>query len=67
MRQRVEGYDVDAGLADMLNDNHEAQFAEGRTEDEPEATQRCSTTCLTWHRNPFTTRQRFLCWMPLDV
>jgi hypothetical protein len=38
VRQRVEDYDADAGVADMLNDYHEAQFAEGRMEDEPEAT-----------------------------
>ena len=38
MRQCVEDYDADAGVADMLNDYHEAQFAEGCTEDEPEAT-----------------------------
>ena len=37
VRPRVEDYDADAGVADMLNDYHEAQFAEGRTE-EPEAT-----------------------------
>ena len=67
VRQRVEDYDADAGVADMLNDYHEAQFAEGRTEDEPEATAKDSTTCLTRHRNPFTARQRFLNWMPLGV
>ena len=38
MRPRVEDYDADAGVADMLNDYHEAQFAEGRTEEELEAT-----------------------------
>jgi hypothetical protein len=38
VRQCVEDYDADAGVADMLNDYHEAQFAEGRMEDEPEAT-----------------------------
>ena len=38
VRPRVEDYDADAGVADMLNDYHEAQFVEGRTEDEPEAT-----------------------------
>ena len=37
MRQRIKEYDTDAGVADMLNDFHEAQFAEGHTE-EPEAT-----------------------------
>jgi hypothetical protein len=35
-RQRVEDYDADAGVADMLNDYHEAQFIGGCTEDEPE-------------------------------
>jgi hypothetical protein len=38
VRPRVEDYDADAGVADMLNDYHEAQFTEGRTEEEPEAT-----------------------------
>jgi hypothetical protein len=35
-RQRVEDYDADAGVADMLNDYHEAQFAGGCTKDELE-------------------------------
>ena len=38
VRPRVEDYDANTGLADMLNDYHEAQFTEGRTEKEPEAT-----------------------------
>jgi hypothetical protein len=37
-RQRVEHYDADAGVADMLNDYHEAQYAGGCTDDEPEPT-----------------------------
>ena len=37
VRPHVEDYDADVGVADMLNDYHEAQFVEGRTE-EPEAT-----------------------------
>jgi hypothetical protein len=36
VRQCVEDYDV--GVADMLNDYHEAQFVERRPKDEPEAT-----------------------------
>jgi hypothetical protein len=55
------------GVANMLNDYHEAQFIEGRTEDDPEETKRHSTTCLTWHRNHFITRQRFFNRMPMDV
>jgi hypothetical protein len=42
VRQRVEDYDADAGVADMLNDYHEAQFTGGCTEDEPELTARAS-------------------------
>ena len=32
------GYDADAGVADMLNDYHEAQFTKRRMEEESEAT-----------------------------
>ena len=38
VRQRLEGFDADAGLADMLEDFHEAEYAEGRAEEEMEAT-----------------------------
>ena len=38
VRPHVEDYDADARVADMLNDYHKAQFTEGRTEEEPEAT-----------------------------
>jgi hypothetical protein len=36
VRQHIEDYDADAGVVDMLNDYHEAQFTGGCTEDEPE-------------------------------
>jgi hypothetical protein len=35
VRQRIKDCDADAEVADMLNDYHEAQFVEGRTEDNP--------------------------------
>jgi hypothetical protein len=38
LRQCVEYYDADSGVADMLNEYHEAQYAGGYTEDEPEPT-----------------------------
>jgi hypothetical protein len=38
VRSHVEDYDGDARVGDMFNDFHEAQFAEGRTEEEMEAT-----------------------------
>jgi hypothetical protein len=37
VRQRLEDYDADAGIADMLDDFHRAQFADDHTEEEPEA------------------------------
>jgi hypothetical protein len=37
VRPRLEAFDADAGVADMLDDVHQAQFAEGREEDEMEA------------------------------
>jgi hypothetical protein len=38
LRQRVEDYDADVGVANMLNDYHESQFTRGCTEDELEPT-----------------------------
>jgi hypothetical protein len=38
VRQHIEDYDVDEGVADMLNDYHEAQFTRGCTENELEPT-----------------------------
>ena len=37
VRQHIKDYDADARVGDMLNDNHEAHFDEGRRE-EPEPT-----------------------------
>ena len=37
MRPRVEAFDVDAGVADMLDDFHQGQFDEGREKEEMEA------------------------------
>jgi hypothetical protein len=38
VRQSIEDDDADVGVEYLLNDYHEAQFAERRTEDEPEPT-----------------------------
>jgi hypothetical protein len=38
LRQRVEDYDADAGVEDMLNDYQEAQYTGGCMDDEPEPT-----------------------------
>jgi hypothetical protein len=38
LRQRVEDYDADAGVADMLNDYQEAQYTGGCMDDELEPT-----------------------------
>ena len=38
MRQRIEDYDANVGVTDMLNDYHEAQCVGGCTDDELEST-----------------------------
>ena len=38
LRPHVEHFDAGAGVADMLDDFHEAQYTKGRTEVEMEAT-----------------------------
>jgi hypothetical protein len=38
LRQRVEDYDADAGVEDMLNDYQEAQYTGGCMDDELETT-----------------------------
>jgi hypothetical protein len=37
VRPRVEAFDADAGVADMLDDFHQGQFDEGREKEEMEA------------------------------
>jgi hypothetical protein len=37
VRPRLEAFDDDAGVADMMDDTHQAQFAEGRDKEEMEA------------------------------
>ena len=38
VRPRLEAFDDDVRVADMLDDTHQAQFAEGRDKEEMEAT-----------------------------
>ena len=33
VKPHIEAYDADAGVADMLDDAHQAQFAKGREEE----------------------------------
>ena len=40
VRQRIEEYDDDARIGDILNNYHEAHFDEGGREEELEATER---------------------------
>jgi hypothetical protein len=37
VRPRLEAFDDDAGVANMLDDAHQAQFAEGRDKEDMEA------------------------------
>ena len=55
VRQRIEDYDADAGVGDMLNDYHEAHFDEGPRhvrEDPPEATAKAYYDMLSSAKKP---------------
>jgi hypothetical protein len=52
MRRRLEENDADGGVGDMLNDWHEAHFAEGCREEEPEATAKAYYDMLSAAQKP---------------
>ena len=52
IRQRIEEQDADAGVADMLDDFHEAHFDEGRREEEPEPTAKAYYDMLATAQQP---------------
>jgi len=52
MRQRIEDYDVDARVGDMLNDYHEAHFDKVRREEELEATAKAYCHMLSAAQQP---------------
>ena len=47
VRQRIEDYDADAGVGDMLNDYHEAHFDEGHRRRSQRQPQRRITICVS--------------------
>jgi hypothetical protein len=52
VRPRVEDYDANADVADMLDDYGEARFAEGQTEEEPESTAKAFYDMLAASHKP---------------
>ena len=64
VRQRVEDYDADAGVADMVDDVHQAQFVEGREETEMQAAIDAFKYMMDSAKNPFTLNLRSPSWMP---
>ena len=52
LRQRIEEYDDDAGVGDMLNDYHETHFDEASREEEPEATAKAYYDMLSAAQQP---------------
>jgi hypothetical protein len=56
VRPRVEDFDADAGVADKLDDFHEAQYVEGRTEEEMEATAKAFYDMLESAQKPLHDR-----------
>jgi len=51
----------------MLHDYHEAQFDEGRREEEPEATAKVYYDMLSVTQQPFMGIPRFRNWIPLHA
>jgi hypothetical protein len=52
VRPRVEYYDADGGVGDMLDDYGEAQFGEGCMEEEPEETAKAYYDMLSSAQRP---------------
>jgi hypothetical protein len=58
VRPRVEDYDADGGVGDMLDDYHEAHFAEGCREEELEATAKAYYDMLSATQKPLHGRTK---------
>jgi hypothetical protein len=52
VRQRVDDFDAEGGVADMLHDYHEAYFGEGHREEEPEPTAKAYYDMLSAAQKP---------------
>jgi len=52
VRQRIQNFDDDAGVAEMINDYDEAHIDEGATEDEPEASAKAYYDMLSAAQKP---------------
>jgi hypothetical protein len=59
VRPRLEDFDADARVADMLDDFHEAQYDEGRTEEEMEASAKAFYDLLSSAHKPLHDRTMF--------
>jgi hypothetical protein len=60
VRQRIEDYDADTGVADMLNDYHKAQFTGGCTEEEPKPTAKVFYDMFDVAQKPLHGQTKFL-------
>jgi hypothetical protein len=56
VRPRVEDFDANAGVANMLGDFYEAQFTEGRTEEEMGATAKAFYAMMSLAQKPLHDR-----------
>jgi hypothetical protein len=56
VRPRLEAFDDDVGVADMLDDTHQAQFAEGRDKEEMEAAAKAFYAMLDSTQRPLHDR-----------
>jgi hypothetical protein len=58
VRPRLEDFDADAGVADMLDDFQEAQYAEGRMDEEMEKTAKAFYDMMSLAQKPFHDRTK---------
>jgi hypothetical protein len=56
VRPHIEDFDASAGVADMLDDWHEAQYGEGRTEEEMEPTAKAFYNMMSSAQKPLHNR-----------
>jgi hypothetical protein len=67
VRQCVNDFDAEGGVANMLHDYHEAHFSEGCREEELEATAKAYYDMLSVAQKPLHSQKRSLNWMSFDT
>ena len=67
VRARLEAFDDDAGVVDMLDDAHQAHFVEQREKEEMEESAKDFYKMLHLAQKPLHERTTILSWMRLNA